>query len=686
MSIPPKTLSLVYRARQFALAVSAFDLKKGVAAMWRAILVDLAIIAGVTLLAAVPRLVLLTDIPPGFHGDEAWTGLDARRVLDEGWIGPYVGSALGQPTGPLYFAAAVVAVFGNSVFAVRLAMATLGIVTIPVAYLTFRVMFGRTVGVFASLLLALGLWHLHYSRIGFMVVSQPLLELLTLLFLFLGRQTRRWLFFGLSGLAFGAGIYTYNAYPIFAIPMALLAAWLVGHELIAWRMKRGSGREVIVLCARLTVLVVVAAVAALPMIVYASDPDNDFLAHHRGVSVTESDEWKTAGIQGKINVLWDRTRGFYSSAFWYGEPDGADGAGVQAMVDRVSLVLITLGVVIMLLRWRQPAAVTVLLMLALLPLASVLTFNATFRRSLGMVPFLAVLAAAPLALWWERAATFGARWRYASYAAIAVVIAFIGYQNLNYYFREFPDEEIALFTFAGEITEASDYMRDLPEGTYVYFYSGRWSLFYETRLFLAPEVEGEDRSNEFGEFSLTPNHPGPVAYVFLAPYLERADEVARLYPGGTLSQSVRRDGEVNYRAYFLPSTEGIVGPPAEAPEPTALSSEDAEARDRQRVADFRSIAAALERYREEHGAYPDTGGQVQSLCVYPEDVGCALREVLDPLPSDPLGDAGLNGYWYAATATTYRLYAQRETESIPRCPEHPTHLAGFDSVYCLTGR
>ncbi len=28
-----------------------------------------------------PRLVLLTEIPPGLHGDEGWTGIDARRVL-----------------------------------------------------------------------------------------------------------------------------------------------------------------------------------------------------------------------------------------------------------------------------------------------------------------------------------------------------------------------------------------------------------------------------------------------------------------------------------------------------------------------------------------------------------------------------------------------------------------------------
>ena len=55
--------------------------------------------------AAFLRVYRLAELPPGLHGDEALTGLDALRILDEGWIGPYVGSALGQPTGPLYFTA-----------------------------------------------------------------------------------------------------------------------------------------------------------------------------------------------------------------------------------------------------------------------------------------------------------------------------------------------------------------------------------------------------------------------------------------------------------------------------------------------------------------------------------------------------------------------------------------------------
>ena len=66
---------------------------------------ELVFVAALTLVAAFLRVYNLTGLPEGLHGDEAVTGLDALRVMREGWIGPYVGSALGQPTGPLYFTA-----------------------------------------------------------------------------------------------------------------------------------------------------------------------------------------------------------------------------------------------------------------------------------------------------------------------------------------------------------------------------------------------------------------------------------------------------------------------------------------------------------------------------------------------------------------------------------------------------
>jgi len=42
-----------------------------------------------TAIAAFLRTFRLEEIPAGFHGDEAWGGIEGLRILREGWIGPY---------------------------------------------------------------------------------------------------------------------------------------------------------------------------------------------------------------------------------------------------------------------------------------------------------------------------------------------------------------------------------------------------------------------------------------------------------------------------------------------------------------------------------------------------------------------------------------------------------------------
>ena len=124
-----------------------------------------------TIAAGVLRLYRVTELPGGLHGDEALTGLDALRVVREGWIGPYVGSALGQTTGPLYFTALVFALSKPTTFTLHLSMALFGIATVPAAYFLMRVGFGRWVALFAVIALTFSYWHLFYSRAAFMLIS-----------------------------------------------------------------------------------------------------------------------------------------------------------------------------------------------------------------------------------------------------------------------------------------------------------------------------------------------------------------------------------------------------------------------------------------------------------------------------------------------------------------------------------
>lgn len=136
----------------------------------------------------------------------------------------------------------------------------------------------------------------------------------------------------------------------------------------------------------------------------------------------------------------------------------------------------------------------------------------------------------------------------------------------------------------------------------------------------------------------------------------------------------------------LPTNVPFTPGPSPTPGPTATPDPAGGSRDLERLIDLTAVEQALDEYREENGSYPSTDGNIQTLCAFTEfDRGCALLDVLDPLPSDPRGDPGSNGYWYTSDGTSFVVYAQREGDQIPACAEHPAHLATFAAVLCVQG-
>jgi len=534
-------------------------------ALLRALPPDLVAVALVTALAAFLRVYRLDAIPFGLHGDEAWTGLDARRILREGWIGPYVGSAMGQPTGPLYWAAVVLKLFGDGVVQVRLSMAILGIATIPLTYVAATRMFDRRVGLLAAILLALSEWHLHFSRLGFMVIAWPMMEMVSLALVWWALGRGGWWRWALAGLATGAGLYSYNAYPLFAAGLAVTLLTFVAQQ---------PARERARYLAYLGAAAIAALIVALPLLLYIHDPKNDYWAHNRLVSVFNDPKYKREDAAGKVRYLRDKAQDYAKAVLWSPAPDGADGAGSRAILDRATMILAITGLGISIWRWRNPPHRLLLLLLLLLPAGAVFTVDGVFRRTLGLTPFIAILAALPLAWVWSQSERLGGVWRHAGAVLIAVPIVFAGASGVGHYFQTFPDTGIARFTFAEELVLASDWIATLPPDTEVLFYSGRWSYNYETRRYLAPDVPGVDRAREFGgvprpEVRLDPDPAwdGGIAYVFLAPYMGRAGEVEAHFPGGRLVQATGTSGQIAFIGYYLTPEALAAGQPFQTQTP-----------------------------------------------------------------------------------------------------------------------
>jgi hypothetical protein len=310
-----------------------------------------------------------------------------------------------------------------------------------------------------------------------------------------------------------------------------------------------------------------------------------------------------------------------------------------------------------------------------------------------MVPFLAGLEALPLAFVWGRAHTFPPLLRGLAFFAIGSVLAAITILNMTGYFGDFPDSDAGKYTFGQEYTDAIQAVNKLPGNPYVYLYSNRWGINYETRLYLAPNWRGEDRSEEYSTdktVTYQTDRKQDVVYVFLGKYLDGINEAARLYPGGTRYEKKFGNDVPEYRLYHLPGLKPGETPaaplPTFAPTPTPTPRAGGDVRDRTRQSDLQRLQQILEQYKTKHGTYPSNNGGIQTLCVYKkDDVGCKLEEIQKPLPVDPLPPPTDNGYFYSSDGKTYEIYSLRESNVLPPCPDHPEHLARLPGILCVKG-
>jgi 4-amino-4-deoxy-L-arabinose transferase-like glycosyltransferase len=125
---------------------------------------------------------------------------------------------------------------GESLFALRLTAALVGIVTVAAVYwLGLELFRDRRVALVAAALLAISFWHLLFSHLGFRAITQPLLQTLTVGALVRGLrlEQRKWLV--ASGIFLGLSGYTYLAVRLF--PVLLLLACLpllIGQK---WRQR-----------------------------------------------------------------------------------------------------------------------------------------------------------------------------------------------------------------------------------------------------------------------------------------------------------------------------------------------------------------------------------------------------------------------------------------------------------------
>jgi hypothetical protein len=205
-----------------------------------------AMVAALTWLGLLLRVVQLTRVPPGFFQDEAVSLVDAWHLAQTGrdHLGHFLPlgalEAFGDWISPLftYLAVPAVALFGPSLLAGRLLAAILGALAIPAGYGLARALrLPRVAALCVALVVAISPWQILRTRVATPPALVPLCWTLLLwaALLFVRRGGRRealWL-----ALAAGAGIY---AYPTMKLAVPLLMGLAV---VLAFVRLRGDDRR-----------------------------------------------------------------------------------------------------------------------------------------------------------------------------------------------------------------------------------------------------------------------------------------------------------------------------------------------------------------------------------------------------------------------------------------------------------
>ena len=359
----------------------------------------------VLLVAAALRLVAFGQVPPGLYHDEAYHGLDALQIL-EGNLSLYFHANNGREPLFIYLIASTVGLLGKSPFALRLPSFFVGMLTIAATAAMGRALFSRRVGLLAAAVLAVTVWHVHLSRVGFRAVLLPLFIALTAWQVALGvkgdgetgRQGSRgkwhWI---VAGVFYGLSFYTYTAARFTPVALAVFGIYVLGVRSVTRNLQspilrpcsgQASNPQLwrVIGMAGLAVLVVL-----VPLAIYTAGNLEVVLGRPGQVSVFNptingGDPWGTLGA----HTL--RTLGMF---FVQGDRIWRHNVPWRPIFDPVLGGTFLLGAVVALRSARRDAATGfVLIWTAVMSLPTLLAEDAPhFLRAVGVLPVVVLLPA-----------------------------------------------------------------------------------------------------------------------------------------------------------------------------------------------------------------------------------------------------------------------------------------------------
>ena len=383
-------------------------------------------LGAIVALGAVVRLYNIDMMPPGLWFDEADNINQALHIVnDPGSLDVY-SAFTNLPSAFLVLVALVVKAAGVSITTARLVAVAFGVAGIVVVFLLMRHMAGTMAGLTAAFLTATMRWEINWSRIGMHGIAMPFFAALTAWLTYRAMQSERATGFALAGAAMGMGMWFYTPFRLFPLVMGFALAHRFALE------RRGRRR----LLANSGVMAAFMLFVTLPINQFALNNSEEFFRRAQQVSITAH----VPQEETLASAVWDNFLKHMRMFHIEGDPNGRHNIPGAPMLDMASGLLMLAGLAVAAAHWRDArfAALPVWVVVMVMPGALSIPWEGPQSlRSITVTPAVVGLIAIAVALGWDRLRGMGiAAARGVAPVALAGLMAWIGYANINAYFGE----------------------------------------------------------------------------------------------------------------------------------------------------------------------------------------------------------------------------------------------------------
>ena len=384
-----------------------------------------AALGAILVFALLIRLYNLDGFPPGLWFDEG-DNIDQARLIAErpAQTPPYVPSN-NLPSFFLLPIALIIKFAGITITTGRLVAVAFGVAGVLAVFLMVRHMSGMAIGLVAAFLTAVMRWDITWSRIGMHGITAPFFAALTAWLTYRAIDRGRATDFAIAGMCLGLGMWFYAAYRLFAI----VIAFMLLHAFVFGRQERRR------LMVNIGVMAFFSVIVILPVAQFAAANPDEFFKRTQSTSifahVDEGDETR---------ALIENLRRHLGMFHIEGDPNGRHNIPRAPMLDIFSGLLMLVGLAVAATRWRDVSFIALPVWVLVMIMPGVLTIpweSPQSLRSIAVIPAVIALIAITIGLIWNLG--WSARFpvvRLGTAAAIAALLAIVGYANLNAYFGD----------------------------------------------------------------------------------------------------------------------------------------------------------------------------------------------------------------------------------------------------------